>query len=862
VKRRSFDESDLIRLNLQRLDAETNTQPLTVRIFTTAPILPIAIAFLFGIIIADNLPSVRSVWMILASMMVLNGILVVFCIWTNTSTRLGLVLLGSCSIMLSLGMMRYYTIIDIGPDHISHYFDTERELATVKGKVVSPVHTDPRQTGISSIPWLNTKSSFYLKTNYLKTPSGWHQASGKIRVQVGEPITHVQPGNTIIITCWLSRFSPSPNPGQFDLSRYMAQRGVTIAASVPIKEGVEVIDSSPSFLSKARPALYRLASASLLDESVTDTDVRAMVSALLLGRRSSVNPHVMAAFRDTNLAHFISLSGMHVGILAGSLWLVLRMTGLPKRPRAALCIVLILLYAMVVPPRAPTLRAVFLSCFFFASVLFRRQASPLNTLALSAMVLLFFRPYELFSAGWQLSFMSVLGILLFYPAVRFQLLTRLFYPLVPSLKRFVGMQHFLHGVIELLAIGISIWLTIAPILLYYFGRINPLSPLWTIIALPFVLAILYAGFLKILLSGIFPTLAAVFGWILNLAARGLERLVVLLSKIDFVQIVSYRPGLRLVLFIYLLILAICLLPHRYRLARKVVFGLMVACFLFPGISRHIDIKNRNVLEMTCLSVGHGQCIVLSGPNNEHILFDAGSITNKNIAHKTIFPYLQHQRIFSLDTVYLSHGDLDHINAVGDLVAYVNVKNICANHVLLQTAQTPSVEKELHDGLIRAGHELTNTRNYTGPKGLAIQSIWPGEEIVKDSSVSENDKSEVLLIRYANRQILLCGDIERQSQKRLMEVYPDLTVDVLVLPHHGSTNNLDNGFVEQLDPAVVIASGSQRNMTNTYQPAAGSGMQIFHTAKDGAVSIKIKADGTLSAAGYLNPENSLGQRPNP
>ncbi|MDH4201608.1 MAG: DNA internalization-related competence protein ComEC/Rec2 [Phycisphaerae bacterium] len=862
MKRRSFDETDLIRLNLQRLDAETRTQPLLHKTFTTAPILPFAIAFLIGIIIADNLPSIRYLWSILISAILLNGIVLICCIPANANTRLRLALIGSCSIVLTLGMMRYYTLIDIPPDHIGRYFDTERELATLEGTVISPIRTDQQRTGLSSIPWLNSKSSFYLETTHLNTADGRQKTTGKVRVQTDEPIAHVQPGNTVRITCWLSRFSPSPNPGQFDLSRYMAQRGVTIAASVPLKEGVEVIDGAPSFLSKARSALYRLTSASLLDESVTDTDVRAMVSALLLGRRSSVNPHVMAAFRDTNLAHFISLSGMHVGILAGSLWLVLRMTGLPKRPRAVLCIVLILLYAMVVPPRAPTLRAVFLSCFFFASVLFRQQANPLNTLALSAMALLFFRPYELFSAGWQLSFMSVLGILLFYPAVRYQLLVRLFYPLVPYLKRFIAAQHFLHGVIELLAIGVSIWLTIAPILLYYFGRINPLSPLWTIIALPFVLAILYAGFLKILLSGIIPTLAAVFGWILNLAARGLERLVVLLSKIDFVQIVSYRPRLSLVLFIYLLILAICLLPHRYRLARKVVFGLMVVCFLFPGISRHIDIKNRNTLEMTCLSVGHGQCIVLSGPNNEHILFDAGSITNKNIAHKTIFPYLQHQSIFSLDTVYLSHGDLDHINAVGDLVAYVNVKNICANHILLQTAQTPSVEKELYDGLIRAGHELTSTRNYTGPKGLAIQSIWPGDEIVKDSSVSENDKSEVLLIRYANRQILLCGDIERQAQQQLMGLYPDMTVDVLVLPHHGSTNNLDNGFVEHLNPAVVIASGSQRNMTNTYQPAAGSGMQIFHTAKDGAVSIKIKTDGTLSAAGYLNPENSLGQRPNP
>jgi competence protein ComEC len=409
-------------------------------------------------------------------------------------------------------------------------------------------------------------------------------------------------------------------------------------------------------------------------------------------------------------------------------------------------------------------------------------------------------------------------------------------------------------VLELLAVGVSIWLTIAPILLYYFGRINPLSPLWTIVALPFVLTVLYAGFLKILFAVVFPTLAAVFGWILNLAARGLETVVILLSKIDFVQIVSYRPGLLLALFIYGFMIAVCLIPLKHHAVRKIIFSLAVVCFLFPGISRYVDIRNRNTLEMTCLSVGHGQCIVLSGPGNEHLLFDAGSITNKNIAHKTIFPFLQHQSIFSLEAVYLSHGDLDHINAVGDLAAYVKVKSIYANRIFLETAQTPSVEKELYDGLVRAGYELTGIQDRTGAEALVIESLWPNEDTVKDPAVSENDKSEVLLIHYADRRILLCGDIERQAQQQLVELHPDLKVDVMVLPHHGSTNNLDGRFIDHFRPAVVIASGSQRNAANTYQPPAGSGIQTFHTAKDGAVTIKIKADSTLSAAGFLKSKN--------
>ena len=547
---------------------------------------------------------------------------------------------------------------------------------------------------------------------------------------------------------------------------------------------------------------------------------------------------------------------MHVGILAGSLWWLLRITGLTKRPRAVLCIVLILLYAMIVPARAPTMRAVFISCFFFASVLFRRQVSAMNALSLSALLLLFIHPYDLFSAGWQLSFLSVLGILLFFPAVQYHFLTKFFYPIAAYFpKSLTGLKNPLRRILELLAVGVSVWITIAPILLYYFGQINPFSPLWTVLALPFVLAILYAGFAKILLSPLFPTIASVFGWILNHAASGFGNTVVVLSKIDFFRVVSYQPALNLVFMIYFLMLAICLLPPSSWRIRKGVVFLILLCFLYPGISSHLEIKNRDDPEITCLSVGHGQAVVLSGPGNEHFLFDAGSITNRHIADKTILTFLQEQSIFSLEAVCLSHGDMDHINAVGDIAAAIKIDTVYANQVLLNSAQTPSMEKEVCKTLEQMGRTVKPFQTYTGEKGFTIKSIWPDEATLSEPLVSENDTSEVLLIEYAGRKILLCGDIERTAQNRLVEQNPDLTVDVLILPHHGSTTNLDVCFVESLKPAVVIASCSKRSVSNAYRPPEGSSMRAFYTASDGAVTIKINADGTLDADCFLNPSKN-------
>jgi competence protein ComEC len=765
--------------------------------------------------------------------------------------RLTLASIGACLSVFSLGTVRSSLITETPPHHISHYLNHDRQLATLQGRIISAVRTDKSSKSLSAIPWLNAQSSFYLHTEQIRTPNGWQKTIGKLRVQFSEPIDHLHPGNTIQIECWLSRFTPPANPGQFDLQKHMHQRGVYLAAFVPIAEGIKVINRSATLSSKIRSGLYHLASDALLDETAIDSTVRSLTGALLLGRRGDLSPQLMAAFRNTNLAHFISLSGMHVGILAASLWGLLRMAGLYKRPRAILCIVLILIYAMIVPPRAPTMRAVFISCFFFSAVLFRRKVSAINTFSLSALVLLFIHPYDLFSAGWQLSFLSVLGILLFYHTVQYHLLAKIFYPAISHLpERSMNLKYPLRRVLEGLGVGISAWIGIAPILLYYFGRINALSPLWTVLTLPFVTVILYAGFAKILLFALLPTFASFLGLLLNTTTTLLENLVIILSKIDFFHIVSYRPSFYLVVVMYTMILIAFLIPPYHQRHRKTIIALLLLCFLYTGISSHLKRKNKDTLEITCLSIGHGQAIVLSAPGNEHYLFDAGSITHRNIADKTILPFLKFQSIFLLEAICLSHGDMDHLNAVADVAAAVKIKQIYANKILLDSAQNPSIEGQVCSTLAQMGNPAAPFQDYRGNNGLTITSLWPDEAILSQPSVSVNDKSEVLLIEYAGRKVLLCGDIEHTAQNQLLEQNRNLTVDVLFLPHHGSTTNLDVHFVESLKPTVVIASSSKRFLQNSYQPPEDSLMQVFYTARDGAVTVKIKCDGTFNANRFI------------
>jgi competence protein ComEC len=722
-------------------------------------------------------------------------------------------------------------------------------LATLKGIVISPV-AEASQS--ASIPWLETQSSFYLKTRFILSEGQWIPVSGTVRVQVGETLPEVRPGNTVLIYCWLSRFQPPPNPGQFNLKHYMARKGVYAAASVPIREGVEIIDPAASWIYTLRSWLYSFCEDCLLDDGLPDRDVRSLSAALLLGHRETLKPEIMAAFQKTNLAHYISLSGQNVGILAGSLWILLRTAGLPKRPRALLCIVLILIYALIVPSMPAINRAVFLSCFIFSSFLLRRRSRPINTLALSAIVLLLIQPSELFSMGWQLSFLSVLGILVLYEPVVFCLRSCFFYPVVFLLRRrFPPAQSVLHGLVDLTAVGVAAWLAIAGLLLYYFGSINPMSPIWTVLVFPFVLILLYAGYLKLLIAKLLPTVAAFLSLLIHYAARGFEESVLLLSKIDFCQIISRPPPFYIVALIYLSLLSLLFLPFAFSRIRWTLYLACVCFFLQPIIAQEAASLMRKPLELNCLSVGHGQAIVLSSPHHENILFDAGSISSGAIAQKTIVPFLQQRGISSLEAVYLSHGDLDHLNGLSDLAAFVRIQKLYANCEFLRAAKAAAMEQEVCNNLQLLYVFPEPVKDYVSKEGIRIYSIWPTQQAMDESNVSDNDASEVLVVEYEGRKILLCGDIELYAQQMILSLYPDLRVDVLVLPHHGSTVNLDERFVEHFEPRFVIASGSLNRTPNAWHPSEASAIKAFYTGLDGTVTIKIKADGTLSAAGFLS-----------
>jgi competence protein ComEC len=548
--------------------------------------------------------------------------------------------------------------------------------------------------------------------------------------------------------------------------------------------------------------------------------------------------------------HFISLSGLHLGILMATVWWLCKAAGLLKRARAVICIIAICVFLLVVPPRSPTLRAAVIGFVFCLSFLFRRYSNPLNTLSLAAIILLLVRPTGLFEAGWQLSFASVLGILVFNESVANFLHERtgdwfrdISLEEVSVLRRVA--KRFGNAVVVLFSVGFAAWLGGAGILLYHFYEITPLASVWTVVVFPFVWLILVLGFLKIILFFLLPTLSVVLGVIVTGFSQWLIGAVKFIADLGVSQILIGHVPLVLIVFYYVFVIFTAFVYFRRPLPRKAVCTVMVlAMVAFLGITKW-QRTHRNDLELTCLDVGHGQAILAKLPGGENILFDTGSLYKSDIGRRVVTAFLDYSGINEIDAIVLSHGDLDHINGVPEIVEHCKVRGVYASDAFLSQTEQQGNARFLRESLRNKGLEvraLGDDLNLASRAKVGV--LWPSKEVCANSQLDDNDKSVVSLIEFAGAEVLLCSDIENVAQRELLRLFPKLEPEVVVVPHHGSVSTLEADFLDELAADILICSCGRRQYERQRVYKDRDTAKFFYTAKDGAITVCIDRDGTI------------------
>ncbi|MHC4154876.1 MAG: ComEC/Rec2 family competence protein, partial [Planctomycetota bacterium] len=513
---------DDIQRKLDLIDAQlAGRADLHRRIISTAPLLFAALGLIIGILfqntvsatpVTSHTPRLLWLWLILLALFT-TATIVVFVRQnpsTNHQSRITNYQYATAYLAFAcfacLGAIRLIAFHSAKPDDVRNLVHDRRKLATIRGLIVTDPYINKNQNWqFSKFAYTDPTTSFYLRLREVEATTGWANVRGTVRVQVDEPVLDLKAGDYIRAYCWLDRFREPTNPGQFSVAQYLARRNVFIAASVKCRESIELLENrSAGIFTRLKRRIRQTASQALLGGMPAEDRNRGLLEALLLGQRANIDAATYRAFRETGLLHFISLSGMHLGILIGTVWWLCKLAGLMKRARAVVCIIGIAVFLLIVPPRAPTVRAAIIGWVFCASFLFERRPNSLNTLSLAAVILLLIRPTGLFEAGWQLSFASVLGILLFCHRTHFFLYERItgmaWLKKAPKTKPYFRIiSRPAPYLLALFTTGLTAWLGGAGILLYHFYSITPLTCIWTVAVFPLVWGILTLGFLKIIL---------------------------------------------------------------------------------------------------------------------------------------------------------------------------------------------------------------------------------------------------------------------------------------------------------------------------------------------------------------------------
>ncbi len=815
------------------------------QIVSTAPLLFVASGLIAGIMIQDKLSL--PIWFWPAAVGVCAAVTIILFVVYYIShlvkeENLPLITAYIAAVgCMCLGAMRLINFEQPRPDDICNFVAEQRRLATIRGLIISEPYIDRnRDWEFARFTHNDPSSSFYLKVCEAETIDGWAKVSGTVRVQVAEPVLYLKEGDYIQVYCWLGRFRKATNPGQFDVAGYLARKGIFIAALVKSGDGIELLKGKGEGLfTKIKSKFRQTASQALTGDLLIEERNRGLLEALLLGYRENIDSSTYRAFHKTGLLHFISLSGLHLGILAGIVWWLCKTAGLLKRGRAIICIIAIGIFLMIVPSRAPTLRAAIIVIVFCMSVLFRRKSNPLNTLSLAAIILLLIRPTDLFEAGWQLSFATVLALLLFCQRICFFL-----YENVTDVLSLEKLPKPVIYLLELFSTGLTAWLGSAGILLYHFYTINPLTGIWTVIVFPLVAGILTFGYLRMTLSFLLPSAAMVLGVIVNLLSDLLIWIVKFIAELDFSQILIGHVPAAVIILYYCFVLFIFFVHFRRPLIKKAICTAMILVMIvFLGATKW-QRTHRDNLEMACLDVGHGQAILARLPGTVNILFDTGSLHKSDVGRRIVAPFLDYSGISKIDAIIISHNDVDHINGIPEIIEHCKVNGIYANDAFFSQADHWGTVKFLEESLSEKGFEIKSLKGLNSNSAADIKILWPSGEILQGEELSDNDLSAVVLIEFAGRKILLCSDIEKFAQAELFSIYPDLEADVVVLPHHGSVKTTEPDFLENLDAEILICNCSRSDYKNDRVIKPKSNAEWLYTAEQGAVIVCVDKDGVI------------------
>ena len=637
---------------------------------------------------------------------------------------------------------------------------------------------------------------------------GARQAAGDVRA-----------GQRWALTVRLQRPHGNANPGGFDYEAWLLEQGVRATGYVRAGAADRMLDAfvpGPGVLvERVREGLR-----ARIESALAGRTYAGVVVALVIGDQRGIDQADWQVFNRTGIGHLISISGLHITMVAGlvawavsALWrrsffldaqLPLR---LPAQKAAALAGALAaLLYVLLAGFGVPAQRTLYMLSVVALALWTGRLTAVSHVLCAALGVVVLLDPWAVLWPGFWLSFGAVAVIL------------------------FAG-----HGRVKppptgprgaLLLAGRTQWAVTAglvPLTLLLFGQVSIVSPVANAVAIPLVSFVVTP---LALAGSLVPGPPG--DWLLLLAHWTVEMLAWLLRLMAGWPAAVWRaPAPQAWVFALGLGGILWMLmprgwPHRWA----------GAVALLPMLLQLPDQPRENTFRVTAFDVGQGMALLVETAGHR-LLYDTGPAyaPGADGGSRVILPYLRMRGIGALDGLVLSHSDVDHTGGAPAVLDGVGVGWLASS---------------LPDGhpVVRGvrRHVRCAAGQHWEWDGVSFDVLHPAAASYADAGLTPNARSCTLRIANGRTVILLAGDIEAAQEAGLVLGGADrLRADVLLAPHHGSGTSSTAAFLAAVRPAIGVFQVGWRNRYHHPKDAVwlrygALGVRRLRTDEAGAVTI--------------------------